>query len=87
MAKKALKGLLGGASKGPSAADIQAQAEAAAKKERDRLTAEQAVKDQAAQDKNIADLNQQEAKRAAFSGFLSATEDEDVGRKKFLKGV
>jgi hypothetical protein len=80
-------GIFGGRSKGPSAAEIQAQADAAAKKERDRLTAEQQVKDQAAQAKNLSDLQQQEAKRAAFSGFLSATEEEDAGRKKFLKGV
>ena len=75
------------AKKGPSSAEIQAQADAAAKKERDRLTAEQQVKDQASQAKNLADLQQQEAKRAAFSGFLGAAEEEDVGRKKFLKGV
>ena len=87
MAKKAIKGLLGGGSKGPSAAQIQAQAEAAAAAERKRLEAEQATKDQASQAKNLADLNQQEAKRAAFTGFLSATENEDVGRKKLLKGI
>ena len=80
-------GKLFGASKGPSATEIQKNAELAAKKERDRLTAEQQVKDQASQNKTIADLAQQEAKRAAFTGFLSATEGEDVGRKKFLKGV
>jgi hypothetical protein len=72
---------------GPSAAQIQAQADAAAAAERKRLEQEQATKDQAAKDKNLAELKNQEAKRAAFAGVLSAAEDEDAGRKKFLKGV
>ena len=72
---------------GPSAAEIQAQADAAAAAERKRLADEQAAKDAAAKDKNLAELKNQEAKRAAFAGVLSAAEEEDAGRKKFLKGV
>lgn len=72
---------------GPSAAQIQAQADAAAAAERKRLEQEQATKDAAAKDKALSDIKNQESKRAAFAGVLSAAEAEDAGRKKFLKGV
>jgi len=81
-----LEALMG--KKGPSAAKIQAEAEASAARERKRLEAEQAQKDAAAKDKALADLKDQEAKRAAFAGVLTAAEGEkDAGRRKFLKGV
>lgn len=70
-----------------SAAAIQAEADAAAAKERARLQAEQAAKDAASKDKALADLKDQEAKRAAFAGVLATAEGEDAGRKKFLKGA
>lgn len=73
---------------GPSAAEIQAQQEAAAKAERQRLEAEQAQKDQEAKEKALKDLQDQEAKRAAFVGQLQqGIGEDDAGRKKFLKGV
>jgi hypothetical protein len=75
------------AQQGPSAAQIQAQADAAAAQERKRLEQEQAQKDQEAKDKGLASLKDQEAKRAAFAGVLTAAQEEDAGRKKFLKGV
>lgn len=73
--------------KGPSSTDIQAASDAAAAKERARLEQEQATKDQAAKEKGLADLKEQESKRAAFAGTLATAEGEDAGRKKFLKGV
>ncbi len=80
-------GIFSAPKSGPSAAEIQAQADSAAAAERKRLEQEQATKDQAAKDKNLASLKDQESKRAAFAGVLSAAEEEDAGRKKFLKGV
>lgn len=72
---------------GPSASEIQAQADAAAAKERKRLEEEQAAKETASKDKALAGLKDQEAKRAAFAGVLNAAGEVDAGRKKFLKGV
>lgn len=80
-------GKLFGAPKGPSAAEIQARADQAAAAERKRLEEEQATKDRASQEKNLASLQDQESKRAAFAGVLNAAGEEDAGRKKFLKGV
>lgn len=80
-------GIFSAPKSGPSAAEIQRQADVAATKERKRLEQEQMIKDQAAKDKNLAALKDQEAKRAAFAGVLSQAGEEDAGRKKFLKGV
>lgn len=84
---KVLSKILPSEKKGPSAADIQAKADQAAAEERKRLEQEQLKKDQDAKERNLAEIKNQESKRAAFSGVLSATGEEDAGRKKFLKGV
>lgn len=70
--------------KGPSRAELQAQQEAAAEKERQRLQQEKADKEQQA----LSELKKQESKRAAFVGQLNQSIDEEnQGRKKFLRGI
>lgn len=75
-----LGNLLGGGSKGPSAAELQAEQEAAARAERDRLAKETAGA-QAAQQKKMAES--ETGTRQLAAGIL----DEETGKKKFLKGV
>jgi hypothetical protein len=79
--------ILAGAPKsGPSAAELQAQQEAAAQRERDRIAAETAKKKMEDDQKAVADIQTQESKRRAFAGQL-ATEDDEKNRRKFLKGA
>lgn len=73
-------GVFGGAPKGPSAAQLQAEQEAAARKERDKMAQEQAGREASAQ-KQMA--QEQQAGRVFASGVL----DEETGRKRFLKGI
>lgn len=74
--------------RGPSAEDQMRIQREAAERERARLEAEQAKAKEEADRKAVADLREQEAKRAAFAGKLQEGIGEDnQGRKKFLKGV
>lgn len=75
-----LKKIIGGGSKGPSAAELQAEQEAAARAERDRLAKETAGA-QAAQQKKMAES--ETGTRQLAAGIL----DEETGKKKFLKGI
>lgn len=72
--------------KGPSQADIQARADAAAAAERDRLAQETAAADAKKQQEAAAVLADKESKRQAFAGQLASLSDEDQ-RKRFLKGA
>lgn len=66
---------------------IRAQ-EAAAQKEKERLTTEQAVREADAQAKAQGAVAKAETKRRAFaSGAMELDEEEENARRKFLKGV
>ena len=70
--------------KGPSQAELLAQQEASAKAEKQRLSEERSEQEQQA----LSELKQKESKRAAFVGQLNQSIDEqNTGRKKFLRGV
>lgn len=75
-------GIFGGAPKGPSAAELKAQQEAAARAERDKMAQEKAGQE-AATLKQLAAAQEKQSGRKLVSGVI----DEDVGRKKFLKGL
>ena len=64
---------------------MQAAQEAAAKKERDRLAAEQAMTDAKSENAAYAKMKDDQSTRRAF---VSQIEGEDpTNRKRFLKGV
>ena len=88
-----MKKILGGAPKGPSAADLEAQRKAAEdaqnaaiEKERERLAAESAAKAEEEKKNALASLTESESKRRAFAGTLTA-EGDDSNRRKFLKSA
>jgi hypothetical protein len=70
------------APKGPSQQELQAQQEAAARAERDNIALEQSGS-QAAQQKLMAAATAKQDLRQQAVGVI----DEEVGRKKFLKGL
>lgn len=75
-------GIFGAKPKGPSPQQLQAQQEAAARAERDRI-AQETAGSQAAQQKQIAAATAKQDLRQQASTVI----DEEVGRKKFLKGL
>lgn len=72
---------------GPSAAELQAQQEAAAKRERERLQAEQTAQEQQKKDETAKAMQDKESRRKAFSASLAAEDEDESQRKKFLQGV
>jgi len=83
-----LGSIFGGAqvASGPSAAELQAQQEAAAQKERDRIRMENEAKKKTDEDTALAKQSEDEAKRRAFAGGLTEVGDEEE-RRKYLKKV
>jgi len=69
-----------------SAAEIQAAQEAAAKKEKERMAQEQAIKEANSEAKAYSAQRQQLSKRAALSSAL-IEEDTDPTRRRYLKSV
>lgn len=75
---------MGKFSKGPSAGELQAQQEAAAKAEREKIAQEQAIAEANLTQKKQAAFSEQESKRRAFA---SQPIDDDEQRRKFMKGA
>jgi hypothetical protein len=77
-------GLTGSKPKGPSPAQLQAEREAAARAERDKLAKERAGEQASAQKM----MQEAESKRQTLRGQLATVSEEDTTqRKRFLKGV
>jgi hypothetical protein len=76
----------GGGSKGPSAAKVQQMQEQAAKKERERITLEEAQNTALDQEKLQTAYADQTNKRRDFAAGV-APQDDETSRRKFLRGV
>lgn len=72
-------------SRGPSASEVAAKQEAAAKKEREKIAQEEAIAT-ASKQKELQDAYAQtQSDRQSF--VSNVKEDEESSRRKFLKGV